>query len=230
MQSLRIGSAETFVPLKQQRAPFAMPPGTLTEAERKEEQKLHWRTFMQNLRQWSFQTGAMAPTCDKVCDEIIDMVPGKVERYADIGTGTGPFLRAMLRQNKYDIATAVEPYLPFGTFTANTIRDDRVQVFEAYGEDLPALTRQVHGDKKLQLVTMSTPMVPLPRKRRVELMKSVVDSVEDGGMIILAIFNEIHGLFEEVCNQSPTVRVVRGQRRPPWPYIVQSIRKNRAMS
>jgi phospholipid N-methyltransferase len=206
-----------------------LKPGSLTTLEKVVQQMLHLQTFVSEAVRLNIQSGAIATTCDRVSDDVIAAMPDGIERFADVGYGTGPLVRALLRSGKLASdgrVAAIEPNDAFARFGAKTVRDDRVRIYQAYGQDLPHLTDKIFGEgKKAQVLTVTTPMTCWDEKEQVELFQAIDASVEDGGLVILAIFNEIHGLFEQVFRKKPTVREVKGQRLPPWPYVVQSIRK-----
>ncbi len=216
-------------PLPQRPAGARHAPGTLTGWETLVEQCLHVRTFAAELARMNIQSGAIATTCDQVIKRILRLMPDGIERYVDVGCGTGPFERGLIRSGKLAAdgkVIAVEPNPSFARFTARTVRDDRVQVYQAYGQDLPEITERVFGPgKKAQVATVTTPMSKWTEEKQVELFRAIDDSTEEGGLVVLAIFNRIRGIFETVFHQKPTVTEIKGQRLPPWPYVVQSVRK-----
>ncbi len=206
-----------------------MKPGTLTFGEKLKEQYLHIKTFLSEILRMNMQSGAIATTCDQVINRIMRMMPDDIERAIDVGCGTGPFERGWIRSGKLAPTgkiVAVDPNTAFATFAAKTVRDDRVRVYNAYGQDLPGIADREFGrGKKAQVATVTTPMTCWDEEEQVELFRAIDDTVEEGGLVILAIFNEMRGLFETVFRKKPTVQLIKGQRLPPWPYVVQSTRK-----
>lgn len=125
--------------------------------------------------------GSVTPSSRYLAQAVVDHVPPTARCVAELGPGTGPITRALLRRaGPATMVLALEIDPAFCALLREALPDARLHVIEAPAQELPTHARQ--AGCAVDAVVSGLPFANFPRRLRREIVEAAYGSLVPGGV------------------------------------------------
>lgn len=166
-----------------------------------------WRFFWGFLRQPRL-VGSVAPSSRFLARAVVGQIPAGAVHVAELGPGTGPITRELLRQlgpESHVLAMEIDP--AFCALLRQTLPDDRLHVIEAPAQALP--THATRLGWEISAVVSGLPFANFPPPMREDIVRAAHAALAPGGVfagygyapyalppVLRRVFGNCHTSFE----------------------------------
>jgi phosphatidylethanolamine/phosphatidyl-N-methylethanolamine N-methyltransferase len=114
---------------------------------------------------------------------VVERVPAAARCVAELGAGTGPITRALLRHlGPEAIVLALEIDPAFCARLRRDLRDPRLRVVEAPAQELPA--RAAGLGSSVEVVVSGLPFANFPAPLRRDIAQAAYEALQPGGLFV----------------------------------------------
>lgn len=172
-----------------------------------------WR-FVRGFLRHPASVGSIVPSSPYLARAVAAHVPADARSVAELGAGTGPITRALLRRVGQDatvLAFEIDP--AFCATLRRNLPDPRLRVLEMPAQDVPRIAREAGFDTGLDAVVSGLPFANFPRALRHEIVAAAHAALKPGGVFA--------GYGYAPFALPPVLRAVFGECR--WGYVWRNV-------